>query len=537
MDSYRDLDFVLPKHAKTATDIPKTWIYVDNILTGGEIIDYLTKLIRDRFITTQGSTTNLVSSLDSRIVRPYNAVMSSEYRKAAMEAFREGEIRVMVCTEAAGMGCDIPDIDIVVQWKLPRTFSNWIQRAGRAARGRGRTGLAILLVERSAYSIDPSPSESQTSSHRSAATPKTSNTPATTTTLTKRKAAKKSLGKNIARPDIDSTAEDEGLLLFVQAVTCRRKIWAEVFSNDISKLSTLISDPRPSNVPCCDICDPKLFDRTRPSAMKNKKEKNIKYGQPVREVEQRLRKWRQDVYDRDHPTAIFHHGSILEDDLITALSSVGPMTQVLMKRLLSSKWLWWKRYGDELFTLLSSLEIPFVPRPSKSSKGTSQELSIIYAVFGDPLSNPKKRPNTAVGVSDLEPPPDPSPTSSRVPSRMASKRVRLQPPPHPVAHSNNLRQTRVPIVNPTPTSPNLSLLLPTQVLRVSHRQLRLRSYHTISESASPGLPFHLNARSRQPFLDWPTILIQYTTHLTILSVSQHFLGRLPFSRVIILPAP
>lgn len=103
MDSYRDLDFVLPKHAKTATDIPKTWIYVDNILTGGEIIDYLTKLIRDRFITTQGSTTNLVSSLDSRIVRPYNAVMSSEYRKAAMEAFREGEIRVMVCTEAAGM--------------------------------------------------------------------------------------------------------------------------------------------------------------------------------------------------------------------------------------------------------------------------------------------------------------------------------------------------------------------------------------------------------------------------------------------------
>ncbi len=33
-------------------------------------------------------------------------------------------------------------------------MSNWIQRAGRAARGRGRTGLAVLLVEKSAYNTD-----------------------------------------------------------------------------------------------------------------------------------------------------------------------------------------------------------------------------------------------------------------------------------------------------------------------------------------------------------------------------------------------
>lgn len=103
MDSYRDLDFVLPKHAKVATDIPKMWIYVDNIRTGGEIIDHLTNMLRDRYPLVQDSSPTIISSLDSRIIRLYNAVISSEYRIAAMEAFRKGSIRIMVCTEAAGM--------------------------------------------------------------------------------------------------------------------------------------------------------------------------------------------------------------------------------------------------------------------------------------------------------------------------------------------------------------------------------------------------------------------------------------------------
>ena len=51
-------------------------------------------------------------------------------------------------------GCNVPDIDLVVQWKLPAKLSNFIQRAGRAARGRGRRGLVVLIVERSTYSIN-----------------------------------------------------------------------------------------------------------------------------------------------------------------------------------------------------------------------------------------------------------------------------------------------------------------------------------------------------------------------------------------------
>jgi len=41
-----------------------------------------------------------------------------------------------------------------VQWKLPASVSTFVQRAGRAGRGPGCRGLAVLLVEKSTYEAD-----------------------------------------------------------------------------------------------------------------------------------------------------------------------------------------------------------------------------------------------------------------------------------------------------------------------------------------------------------------------------------------------
>lgn len=85
-------------------DIPKTWIYVENINTGSEIIDYLTGQIKKCFLSLSNDVApGVIGTLDERIVRPFNAVMSTEYRCMAMKAFREGTIHIMVCTDAAGM--------------------------------------------------------------------------------------------------------------------------------------------------------------------------------------------------------------------------------------------------------------------------------------------------------------------------------------------------------------------------------------------------------------------------------------------------
>ena len=50
-------------------------------------------------------------------------------------------------------GCNIPDIEIVVQWKLPDKLSSFIQHTGWAARGPNTKGLTILLCKPAAYSV------------------------------------------------------------------------------------------------------------------------------------------------------------------------------------------------------------------------------------------------------------------------------------------------------------------------------------------------------------------------------------------------
>ncbi|KXN90112.1 hypothetical protein AN958_05131, partial [Leucoagaricus sp. SymC.cos] len=47
--------------------------------------------------------------------------------------------------------CNILDIDVIVQWKLPSTVSSFIQHVGQAARGEGHSGVAVLLAKCSVF--------------------------------------------------------------------------------------------------------------------------------------------------------------------------------------------------------------------------------------------------------------------------------------------------------------------------------------------------------------------------------------------------
>lgn len=135
-----------------------------------------------------------------------------------------------------------------MQWKLPGKFSQWIQRAGRAARGRGRVGLAVLLVERSAYSIDLCADVSAKRVRRSAATPttrKATKKSAAQTKAIKKYAIEHGLQRGVSaemdnlplqgeHPPLDVEREDEGLLTFVQSTKCRRSVWANAFMRDFA---------------------------------------------------------------------------------------------------------------------------------------------------------------------------------------------------------------------------------------------------------------------------------------------------------------
>ena len=60
---------------------------------------------------------------------------SQSHRVRALEGFRSGEHRILVATDIAARGIDIPGIDHVVNFDMPETVEDYIHRAGRTARG------------------------------------------------------------------------------------------------------------------------------------------------------------------------------------------------------------------------------------------------------------------------------------------------------------------------------------------------------------------------------------------------------------------
>ena len=74
----------------------------------------------------------------------YHAGLSSDVRSIRQEAWKKGEIRVMICTNAFGMGIDKGDVRFVVHCDIPESPEAYFQEAGRAGRD-GKTSYAVLL--------------------------------------------------------------------------------------------------------------------------------------------------------------------------------------------------------------------------------------------------------------------------------------------------------------------------------------------------------------------------------------------------------
>ncbi len=105
------------------------------------------------FVKTRERLTELVAQLaEQQISCNYlRGEMDQEKRNQALAQFRAGKINILIATDVAARGIDVPDITHVINYDMPRSADVYVHRIGRTARG-GKKGTAISLVE--AHDID-----------------------------------------------------------------------------------------------------------------------------------------------------------------------------------------------------------------------------------------------------------------------------------------------------------------------------------------------------------------------------------------------
>ncbi|WP_394209000.1 DEAD/DEAH box helicase [Enterovibrio calviensis] len=101
------------------------------------------------FAKTRQTTEALANELklDGLAAEAIHGEKTQGARNRALEGFKEGKIRVLVATDVAARGLDIPSLDTVFNYELPHAAEDYIHRIGRTGRA-GKSGNAISLVSR-----------------------------------------------------------------------------------------------------------------------------------------------------------------------------------------------------------------------------------------------------------------------------------------------------------------------------------------------------------------------------------------------------
>jgi ATP-dependent RNA helicase DDX55/SPB4 len=94
---------------------------------------------------SENSQKNFVFQSRDRLVLALHGKMSQSKRTRALDAFAKSPNAVLLCTDVAARGLDIPDVDWVVQFDAPQDPDAYVHRVGRTAR-LGRPGFSLIYL-------------------------------------------------------------------------------------------------------------------------------------------------------------------------------------------------------------------------------------------------------------------------------------------------------------------------------------------------------------------------------------------------------
>lgn len=139
----------------TPTNQPHADIeHVVHVIHGRDQLAAITNLLLlggdDRcllFVTTRAQVTDLVQALQDKQfqVGGLSGDMGQTERTRTLQAFRRGQVRILVATDVAARGIDVQDVRLVIHAYPPRDAEGLIHRSGRTGRA-GQQGRSVQLV-------------------------------------------------------------------------------------------------------------------------------------------------------------------------------------------------------------------------------------------------------------------------------------------------------------------------------------------------------------------------------------------------------
>lgn len=140
---------VAPKNSVVAT-LRQEYAFVPAKLKDAHLIGIMTQLAGSTaiiFARTCDSVRRVALALRALGFSgvPIHGQMTQPKRLAALAKFKAGERSILVATDVASRGLDIPSVDLVINYDVPGNGKDYVHRVGRTARA-GRSGRAVTLV-------------------------------------------------------------------------------------------------------------------------------------------------------------------------------------------------------------------------------------------------------------------------------------------------------------------------------------------------------------------------------------------------------
>ena len=124
------------------------------LVHGHDKLDALTRLLETAdfdgmlvFVRTRTATVELAERVEARgfVCEALNGDMSQQTRERTIGRFRSGKLDILIATDVAARGIDVPRISHVINFDIPYDVEAYIHRIGRTGRA-GRNGKAITFV-------------------------------------------------------------------------------------------------------------------------------------------------------------------------------------------------------------------------------------------------------------------------------------------------------------------------------------------------------------------------------------------------------